>query len=211
MIKRLPAIHKIHPAVRVYLPVHEVLLHIDEEAQHVLGAPPEHAGEERERHALHTLEQVLAAHGAEQLVLVAPRPRVERAGGVPLDDALEPDLLHVLAPLEVPAQVFPRAQHPLVHEPVPLAQRGAVHGAIVAPHRHARVLQLEVTPRGEVVPDVLDDAAPVPEARHHRPRVDVVEGLVEAPVGLLRVADLEAAVPGHHGRLDRGQVRADDC
>lgn len=36
MVKRLPAVHKIHAAVRVYLAVHEVLLHIDEEAQHVL-------------------------------------------------------------------------------------------------------------------------------------------------------------------------------
>lgn len=194
----------------MYLPVHEVPLDVHEEGQDVLGGPAEDAGEEGERHALDALEQVLAAHCAEELVLVAAGPRVEGAGGVPLDDALEAGLAHVAAPLEVPPEVLACAEHPFVHEAVPLAQGGAVHGPVVAPHGHAGVLQLKVTPRREVVVDVPDDGGAVAEARHHGPGVDVVKGLVEAPVGLLGVADLEAAVARDHGGLDWRQVGADD-
>lgn len=196
-MERFPPVDEIHATIRVYPLVLQVAPHVDQELSKALGRPAQDSREEGHAHGLHALQQVLAGDGAEQLVALALGPGVERARGVRLDDVDEAHLAHVPPPVEAVGDVLADAQHALDQEPVPLRQRRAVQAAVVAAHGQAGVLQLEVAAGLEVVEYPLHDPlAGLPGTRQQRAAVDVVERLVESPVFLFRIANLEVTVGG---------------
>ena len=162
-----------------------------------------HHGEEAAADAVHAVIEVLAEHPAEALLALAAGPGAEGAGQLAELDVAEAAAAQALGVAEGGAGVDAEARAGVDDAAAPGPEGGALaQGAVGALEREVTLLQFQQPARLQEPVRLVHEPVPVRHPERQRPRVHVVEPLVERPV-LRRVVEDELAVRRHVVRLDR--------
>lgn len=161
----------------------QLLSHINEEHIDLLARPPMRTRERSHRQRLDGDIRVLVVPGAKLLISLVFRPAVCRPLETGVDDVDEADFSHdvfkYISVSESAAELFGGAVEK--HRPFPQSIL-FLKSAVVRPHNHVNLLQLNVAAGGEVVIDFDKITLPVLDTKVHHSAVDIVKGPGVSPL-----------------------------